>query len=429
LMGSAESGDWLVRAPVRSSDEIGLLARAFNQMLAAITDFRAREVERNAEARNSAVEERWSAQLEEKNRIIEQKNLELRSRLKDLGFLEEVTRKITSTLSLEEQLKIITRLISETLGYKEFSLMLLDAPLGLLRVHAAFGFPADKGVQEMTFKLGEGVAGLVAQTGQSMLVHDTSSDSRYLNDKSRLPPRGSLLCVPMAANGQVLGVINVFKSQVDGFKKEEADLIENMAAQAALGISNARLFSETVEQALTDALTSTPNRRALDARLEMEVARATRYSQPVSVLMVDVDHFKTYNDKHGHQMGDGVLREVAQTLCQMVRKTDTVARYGGEEFCLILPGQDGATAREVADKLRKAVRTRAFERGETQPGGCVTVSLGVATFPKDGQDVQTLVDAADGALYAAKRAGRDRVMVAGVAGEGTADTKDAGHGV
>ncbi|MEW5850289.1 MAG: diguanylate cyclase [Myxococcota bacterium] len=410
LMGHAQEGDFLVRAPVTSQDEMGLLARAFNTMLAAITDLRVAEVERNRESATGAAEARLAGQLEEKNRIIAAKNQELQARLRDLTLLQEVTRSLTSTLSPDEQLSILSKLLSETLGYQEFTLMLVDRPAGLLRVAAAHGFPDEMGIHEMTFAVGEGIAGLVAQTGQMVMVPDTSTDARYLRDRGRFTPRGSLLSLPMMSHGMVMGVLNVFKPHVDAFRQDEAELLQSVASQAALGIANARLFQETLELSLTDALTSMPNRRALDGRLELEVTRAERYGNALSVLMVDVDHFKMYNDRHGHLLGDGVLRAVAQTLAQSVRKADTVARFGGEEFCIILPRQDAKSAREVGEKLRRAVRNRQFDQGETQPGGCITISIGVASYPEDGKDVKSLLDAADEALYAAKHAGRDRVV-------------------
>jgi diguanylate cyclase (GGDEF)-like protein len=411
-MKDAQAGDFLVRAPVTTDDEVGGLARSFNTMLAAITDLRVREVEAQVENASVEVEKRLGPQLEEKNRIIEGKNAELQVRVRDLALLQEVTRNLTSTLSLEEQLHIISELLAESLNYREFTLMMLDRGAGLLRVEASYGFPESMKVDEMTFAVGEGIAGLVAQTGHTLVVQDTSADSRYLQDKTRFTPKGSLLSVPMVSNGQVMGVLNVFKPAVDAFKKDEVELIESVASQAALGIANAKLFQETVELSMTDALTALPNRRALDARLDLEVTRALRYEHALSVLMIDVDHFKKYNDTHGHLLGDTVLRGVAQALCQMVRKADTVARYGGEEFVVILPRQDQKAAAEVAEKLRKGIRSREFEHMDSQPGGRLTVSVGVASCPQDARDVVTLLAAADAALYQAKRDGRDRVALA-----------------
>jgi diguanylate cyclase (GGDEF)-like protein len=426
VMGHAEEGDYLVRAPVQGRDELGALSGAFNKMLAAITDMRAREVENNIERAHAMAQERLGGQLAEKNRIIEDQNTALQQKVRDLTLLQEVTRNLTSTLSLEEQLNIASRLLADTLGYTEFTLMLLDRPAGLLRVVTSHGFPKEMGVRDMTFAVGEGLAGLVAQTGETLLVPDASVDPRYLRDKTRLNPQGSLLCVPMVSGGQVMGVLNVFKPKVNAFKRDEVELLESVTAQAALGIANSKLFQETVEMALTDALTAMPNRRALDARLEVEVARSVRYGTPLSLLMVDVDHFKKYNDMHGHLLGEGVLRAVAQSLCQMVRKSDTVARFGGEEFCVVLPRQDAPSAREVAEKIRRGVRSRPVELGETMPLGCLTVSIGVASCPQDATDVAALVQAADSALYAAKRLGRDRVATASTDGGGTGTDRAAG---
>lgn len=408
-MGTAEDGDFLVRARVVAEDELGALARAFNTMLAAITDLRAQELERGQTLAQQEAERRVAPQLVAKERIIESQNTLLQTRLRDLQLLQEVTRNLTSTLSLEEQLNIISRLLAERLGYQEFSLMLMDKPAGLLRMSAAHGFPAAAKVHDTTFEMGEGVAGLVAQSGQAVLVSDTSADNRYV-DKARTSVPGTLLCVPMVNNGQVMGVINIFKPQVGAFDRAEQELIESVAKQAALAIANAQLFESTVEQSLTDALTSLPNRRSLDMRLELELARAQRYGHPMAVLMVDVDHFKSYNDRFGHLEGDKVLRMVAQALVQSVRKTDAVARFGGEEFCVVLPRQDVEAATDVANKLRMSVRARRVPHADELEGNALTVSVGVAAFPRDGQDALALLAAADGALYAAKRSGRDRVV-------------------
>jgi diguanylate cyclase (GGDEF)-like protein len=174
-------------------------------------------------------------------------------------------------------------------------------------------------------------------------------------------------------------------------------------------VKNARLHAETVLLTMTDPLTGAPNRRHLFTRLELELARAERYNTPLSILMVDVDHFKKLNDASGHRSGDEALRKVCDVLRARVRKVDTLARYGGEEFMAVLPQTNKADAVEVGEKLRRAVLEAASLASSSQPGGHITISIGVACFPVDAQDQDTLVDCADSALYGSKRSGRNKV--------------------
>jgi diguanylate cyclase (GGDEF)-like protein len=183
-----------------------------------------------------------------------------------------------------------------------------------------------------------------------------------------------------------------------------------VANQAAMGIMNARLYQETVELSLTDPLTGTSNRRHLFQRLEMEVTRAQRFGTDLSLVMLDIDHFKLYNDRNGHPAGDEVLKGVAAALQRTVRKIDTVARYGGEEFAIVLPQIRREEAIQVGEKLRRAVSQIQFRNGQTQPGGQITISLGLAHFPSDAQDIHQLLSRADAALYAAKNGGRNRLV-------------------
>ncbi len=175
---------------------------------------------------------------------------------------------------------------------------------------------------------------------------------------------------------------------------------------ATFGVRRAR---ELRTAAIVDALTQVYNRGFLDERLRNELSRAERYDRELSVLLLDVDHFKDYNDRRGHQAGDQVLRELADILRYGLRSTDTVARYGGEEFVCLLPETAKDEAWRLADRLREQVAEHAFLHGHEQPEGAVTISIGVATFPGDAGDVEALVRHSDQALYRAKAAGRNRV--------------------
>ncbi len=169
----------------------------------------------------------------------------------------------------------------------------------------------------------------------------------------------------------------------------------------------------TEELAVKDGLTGLFNYRYFWQRLEEEVMRARRFHYPLSLVMADIDYFKHYNDLHGHLNGDALLRTVAGLLCKNVRAIDVVARYGGEEFAIILVQTDKDDAVKVAEKLRRAIEDEVFPYEGLQPGGDLTMSFGVATFPEDGRGPDEIVRRADDALYRAKEEGRNRVSVAG----------------
>ncbi len=175
-----------------------------------------------------------------------------------------------------------------------------------------------------------------------------------------------------------------------------------------LAEANTRL----AQLAVTDGLTGLYNHRHFHERLALEVERSMRNGLPLSLLMIDVDHFKHYNDHHGHPAGDAVLRQLAHIMADGRRANDFCARYGGEEFSIVLVDTQKLTAAKVAERLRDQVCTHGFEHAAVQPGGKLSVSIGVATYPEDAGDAEGLVRAADAALYSAKHGGRDCVVLA-----------------
>ena len=219
-----------------------------------------------------------------------------------------------------------------------------------------------------------------------------------------LPEVTSVVVLPLMADSRPLGALVVEVAGTARTKRRLVGGLERSAAYGALALRNASLLESVQRLAATDGLTRIANRRSFEAALERELARATRSAEYVSLVMVDIDHFKDLNDTLGHQAGDGVLREAAAALARECREFDTPARYGGEEFAVILPGCGPQQAHEIAERLRRAVCLTTTQTP-------ITASAGVATFPAHAGDAETLVRAADEALYASKRAGRDRTSV------------------
>jgi len=171
------------------------------------------------------------------------------------------------------------------------------------------------------------------------------------------------------------------------------------------------MFQEIKTLSLTDAMTGLHNYRYFEDRLKGELNRAKRHNKNVSLMILDIDYFKNYNDTLGHQAGDEVLRSIGKILRETIRDEDIVARYGGEEFCIILPGIEKTGIPILGERVRKKIESEKFFKEEVQPGGQVTISIGTATFPEDAKNYSTIVENADKALYQAKNAGRNQIKV------------------
>jgi diguanylate cyclase (GGDEF)-like protein len=192
-----------------------------------------------------------------------------------------------------------------------------------------------------------------------------------------------------------------------GFGAADLKLLTVLASQTAVALENAELYQRLQREALVDGLTGILNYRSFIRALRSELRRALRYHETFAFVMADVDHLKTYNERFGHLAGSQVLVGVAQLLVGSCRGTDVVGKYGGDEFALILPQTDAAGARSVSDRMRLAIERHAFKH--VRPGD-VTCSFGVAVYPDDAHDAYGLIRQADGVLFAAKRAGKNRVL-------------------
>ena len=360
----------------------------------------------------SMVERTFRRALARQSRSLAEANGKLNAQLAQLKFLNRLGQELARNLDLEETMQRLTEGVIESVDVVEALVVLLfDREHRRVYLLFARGFEEGRVVQ-VPFESDRGITGVAVRTRDSVYVPDLATDDREVAYRVDIDPQGSLLSVPMIYQDQVVGVLNFSSSAPHAFGESVRALLETITSQAALALANARLHKETLELTETDGLTGLLNRRGLDKRLSLEWARTQRESTPISAIMIDIDHFKTYNDQQGHVLGDETLRKVARLLATKVRAVDAVARYGGEEFIVILPRTMKTQATEIARKLRRTIEGADFERGYLQPLGRVTISCGVATAPMDAESSAELVEAADKALYAAKAAGRNQVHAA-----------------
>jgi diguanylate cyclase (GGDEF)-like protein len=223
--------------------------------------------------------------------------------------------------------------------------------------------------------------------------------------------RDSGVVVPLSRGLSIVGAVEL-RGEDHTLSAEELEGLETLAGFGTSAIEAARLHGEVELRSETDGLTKVFNRRKLDVDLKAEVARSLRYQRPLSLIMVDVDHFKAINDTFGHQQGDEVLKAVAAIIARRSRETDSAYRYGGEEFAVLLRETDGHAAAEIAERLRNRIREGLSTLGLKRE---ITASLGVSTISASVQAPEQLVEAADGALYKAKTGGRNRVVMSGAA--------------
>ncbi len=220
----------------------------------------------------------------------------------------------------------------------------------------------------------------------------------------------SALVVPMFVKGRVLGSLQLFSKSAEAFTEEDAHLLWTLALVAENLLTREQANEGLLRFAFTDYLTGLRTRGYFEQQLDLEVKRSDRKGETFSLLMVDIDHFKTLNDTHGHHVGDQVLRQVTSLLMKDMREVDTVARYGGEEFVIILPEAEEQEAVSVAERVRKAVQNSNFEIEALDGHEKLTISIGIAVYGRDATCRQKLLECADAALYAAKARGRNQVL-------------------
>jgi diguanylate cyclase (GGDEF)-like protein len=352
----------------------------------------------------------------EVNQDLEIEVRRLRNELESRSRFAESLQHFLERISCEEPVKTYNSIVSnskELLRSERASLMVLDETANALVLKAASGLATDVAAVDPV-RVGEGVSGEVINTGKAALVSDVRIAGRKPAPPERLYKTNSFISYPIMIGERKVGVLNV-TDKTSGASYDEVDLslLEMIGPQLALALERAEWQERATEfqlRSITDQLTGLPNLRYLQERLPEELNRSKRYDYPMSFLMIDIDDFKTYNDKNGHIAGNLALQITAHSLKDALRSADVALRYGGEEFCILLPQTGLVEAKAIAERIREHVSMTRFPHGETQPLGRVTISVGVSTFSKNIDTYDKIIAAADRALYESKSMGKNRVQ-------------------
>ena len=404
LAEQSEQGDVLRRMPQLGDDEVGRIAQSVNRLLARLTTARVSMIDQHRELVATQEELRLKDALAAKSQ-------ELEARLKERALLFEILRISTTETDLQAVLDNLASRLGPALRLRQLAL-LVHRPGGAdeFEVRSVYGFDEPDALLGRRVGSGDGLAGEVVSSRDPVVVRDVSSEPEYLAFWGHAARDGSFAAIPILHRDQYLGILALTRPPDDPLLDIEMRYLGAVADQLALALRHGHLIDELRNLSTHDELTNLANRRLLRTNLKMELERSRRFKQPLSVLVIDIDHFKKLNDRCGHLTGDAALREVAVVLESNVRRVDSVARVGGEEFVVLLPRADLYEAAAVAEKLRRQTEVHDMPGGEGQPGGHLTISLGVAQLV-DGDDQRSLLGRADAALYLAKRQGRNCVAV------------------
>jgi diguanylate cyclase (GGDEF)-like protein len=339
---------------------------------------------------------------------------ELKRQIERLSLFHEIGKALASTLDLQKILQTVMEKISDLLQPDTWSLLMLDETAQELHFEIAIGAGADK-LKDVRLKVGEGIAGWVAQHGEPVLVEDAKRDPRFtprIDEVTQTDTR-SVVCVPIKGKEKILGVIELVNCLGrESFRREDIPILKSLADYAAIALENARYIQRIHELTITDDCTALYNARHLNFVLDAEIYRSTRYGYEFSVIFLDLDHFKQVNDTHGHLVGSKLLWMIGDLIKGHLRLIDYAFRYGGDEFVVLLPQTPKQNSLMVVRRLKNLLNSKVFFTEEAL-NIKVTASFGVASFPADGRTRRELLRMADEAMYLVKNTTRNSIALAG----------------
>jgi diguanylate cyclase (GGDEF)-like protein len=331
----------------------------------------------------------------------------LRQDRQELAALNKFSEAVTQCTSETEIYEHVLHLLRERFKPRQAIIFRLNTAENYLEVAASL-VPMPEELRDWPI-IEEPHNCKAVRMGRRFLVNDVKAEP--LCPAKFLPPKeGSYYCGPLIAGGIIIGAVRL-EGPADFWTPERETLLESYLSGTASALSNLRLLETMKQRANIDELTGLYNRRFLEDYGRKLIAMARRKESPVGVIMMDLDHFKEFNDVYGHEVGDRILRHFAKTVTPAIRETNLAARFGGEEFVVLLPDTGLQACLLVAERIRNAVARSSVPLGPDRPSSQLTVSLGIAVYPQHGQTLEELLLASDKALYESKRAGRNRTTV------------------
>ncbi len=337
----------------------------------------------------------------------------LEKKLDEIYVHYHISRTIGSIHDLQEMLRQVTGIIKKSLPIERISVYLLDETQKLLELVYYSGLDLTR---KIALPIGKGTPGRVVENGEHVHIHDLSvfyeTSGNFIHHPEEQKRGGSYMGIALKVHNATIGVIGMDNAAKFGLNVDDMDFMAILSHQLAAGIEKSRLFEKIQQISQHDGLTGLYNHRMFQEKLQQEINRRGRNHSPLSLMMLDIDHFKQFNDNYGHQAGDTILKKLSAVISSQTRcaTIDVCSRYGGEEFAVIMPELELPQAVKVAERLRKAVEDAVFLGPDAKAEHRVTISIGVACITgKDEIKPEELVKKSDDALYRSKRNGRNRV--------------------
>ncbi len=352
---------------------------------------------------------RYDSQL--RTAIDQIKNLKSKvSKLQErLSILTQFYQNLGKRWNLKETFSQVATMLMKLFSYQTLVIFQYD-PVKMILEPVYYKSQYPYKVRNMKIKLGETVVGESVKTAKPILCRERSDSVILSREKKLFYPLFTedkvAMVAPLSFNNSIIGAIYLGHNLRKAYDKEDLELLELISYELSLVFSFYQEYTRSRDLAITDGLTGLYTHRYFQERLKDEVARAKRYGGTLSLLMIDTDHFKRFNDTYGHPEGDKLLQRIAQFLKGTLRESDIVCRYGGDEFAVILPNTNKEDAVKIAERIREGYKVVNLPQHEVK----VTFSIGVANYPIDASDKESLINVADQNLYKAKKGGRNRVV-------------------